>query len=147
MRPEAEGRRWGSGGGGRLLWLIPVGCLGLLVVCGGIAAVVYGVVRTSFRSSEPYQVAVSRAKANPEVVAALGSPIEEGALPSGSIQVSGGSGSADLGIPIHGPNGKATVYVQAEKFAGKWEYRRMVVSLNGREIDLLAEEENPEYDL
>ena len=136
-----------AGGGGKLLWLIPFGCLGVLVVCGGIAAVVYGVVRTSFRSSEPYQVAVARAKANPEVLAALGSPIEEGALPSGSIKVSGASGSADLTIPLHGPNGKATVYVQAEKFAGKWEYRRIVTAVNGREIELLEEPENPELDL
>jgi hypothetical protein len=137
-----------GGGGGKLLWILPIGCLGLLVVCGGLAAVIYGVVRTSFRSSDPYQVAVARAKAHPDVIAALGSPIDEGALPSGSLNVSGGSGSADLSIPIHGPDGKATVSVQAEKFAGKWEYRRIVATLSdGQEIDLLVEPENPEVDL
>lgn len=136
-----------GGGSSKLLWLIPIGCLGLLVVCGGLAAVLYGVVRTSFRSSEPYQVAVARAKAHPDVIAALGTPIEEGALPSGSINVSGTSGTADLSIPIHGPSGKGTVAVQAEKFAGKWEYRRIVATVNGQEIDLLMEPENPEVDL
>lgn len=130
-----------AGGGGRkILWLIPVGCLGVLVLCAGLVGVVYGIVRTSFRASEPYQVAITRAKANPEVTAALGTPLEEGAFPTGSISTSGGSGSANLSIPIRGPNGKGTVYVQAEKFAGAWEYRRIVVTVNGREIDLLADE-------
>jgi hypothetical protein len=123
----------------RWLWILPVGCLGLIVVCAGLVAATYGIVRTSFRSSEPYQVGVSRAKANDEVVAALGTPIEEGAFPMGSIEVNGGSGTADLTIPIHGPDGEGTVYVQAEKFGGSWEYRRIVVEVEGRQIDLLAE--------
>ena len=124
--------------GGKLLWLIPVGCLGLVVVFVVFGAVVYGLVRTAMRSSEPYQVAVARAKANGDVVAALGTPIAEGSLPSGSISTSGGSGSADLSIPIKGPNGKATIHLQATKFAEKWEYRRMVATTTGRDIDLLA---------
>ena len=110
---------------------------------------IYGMVRTAIRSSEPYQVGVARAKANAELVAALGSPIEEGSLPSGSISTSGGSGEANLTIPLKGPKGKATVSVEAKKFAGKWEYTRIVASVNGRAIDLLAEQpaEPPEIDL
>lgn len=118
------------------MWLIAVGCLGALVVFGALAAVVYGLVRTAMRSSEPYQVAVARAKANTELVAALGQPIEEGSLPSGSISTSGGSGAANLTIPIKGPNGKATVFVEAKKFAGTWECTRIVANVNGRAIDL-----------
>lgn len=133
---------------GKLLWLIPVGCLGLVVVCGGLAAVIYGVVRTAIRSSEPYRVAVARASANAELVAAIGTPITEGSLPQGSIKTNGGSGSADLTIPIQGPNGKATIAVQATKFAGTWEYTRMVATVNGRTIDLLVDPPaNPDVDL
>lgn len=137
-----------AGGGRKILWLIPVGCLGLVLVCGGIGAAVYGMVRTAIRSSEPYQVGVARAKENVELIAALGSPIAEGSLPSGSISTSGGSGSADLSIPIRGPNGNATISLQATKFAGTWEYQRIVVTVDGRTIDLLLEAApNPEIDL
>ena len=129
--------------GSKALWLIPAGCLGLVVVCAGFILVILGVVRTSIRASEPYQVAIARAKADAEVTAALGTPIEEGVFPMGSIEVSGGSGRADLTIPIHGPDGKATVYVQAEKFAGAWEYRRLVATIDGREVDLLDDALEP----
>jgi hypothetical protein len=126
-----------GGRASKILWLIPVGCLGALVLCAGTIAVVYGVVRTSFRGSEPYQVAISRAQGNAELVAALGGPIEEGSFPRGSISVSGGSGHADLTIPVSGPSGSATVYVQAQKFGGRWEYQRIVANVDGKEIDLL----------
>lgn len=135
-------------GGGKALWLIPAGCFGLVVVCAGVLAIVYGIVRTSFRSSEPYRVAVARARAHPDVIAALGTPIEEGAFPMGSISTHGASGSADLSIPIKGPNGKGTVYVTAQKFGGRWEIQRMEADAGGRRIDLTEAPPDPaEIDL
>jgi len=59
---------------------------------------------------------------------------------AGSTEVSGGSGKADLTIPVHGPNGKATIYALATKFAGDWQYTKLVVKIDktGDTIDLLA---------
>ncbi len=134
----------GTGGGRKVLWLIPVGCVGLLVLCAGMIAVAYGVVRTSFRNSEPYQVAVSRAQGSAELVAALGGPVEEGSFPRGTISVSGGSGTADLTIPVRGPSGSATVYVQAQKLGGHWEYQRIVADVDGKDGADGAQGANPE---
>ena len=54
---------------------------------------------------------MARARANPEVVAALGEPIESGLLISGSINVEGSGGNVDVSIPISGPKGSGTLYV------------------------------------
>ena len=58
----------------------------------------------------------------------------------GSINVSPGSGDADLSVPISGPKGKGTVYVTAQKTAGTWAYSLMLATVEGSndKIDLLA---------
>ena len=85
-----------------LKWLIPVGCLGSLLVCaGGIGAIVL-IVFGAIKSSDAYTEALERATSNAAVQAALGTPIQAGWFPTGSINTSGSSGSADLAIPISG---------------------------------------------
>ena len=93
------------------------------------------------KSSDVYKTALDRAKANPEVVAALGTPIKDGLFVSGNTHADGASGEANLSIPISGPKGKGTVYVVAEKKAGRWNYSTMEVEVPGRSdrIDLNEE--------
>jgi hypothetical protein len=80
------------------------------------------------------------AQSNRRVAQQLGSPIDEGWLLSGSVNVSDASGDADLSVPISGPKGKGTVYVTAQKSAGRWNYSLMQVAIDGSDekIDLLA---------
>ncbi len=122
-------------------WFVPVGCLTTLLVCAGGLALFLIFIFSKIKSSEVYKEAVLRAKASEEVQAVLGTPIEEGFLVSGNIQVNDLSGQADLAIPISGPKGAATLYVEAEKSAGKWEFSTLMVALEGAatKIDLLAE--------
>jgi hypothetical protein len=121
-------------------WVVPMGCLsmvGLIVLfVAGIVLIVFG----AMKSSDAYKTAVARAKANPEVVAALGTPIEEGMFVSGKTNVEGSSGEADLTIPISGPKGKAKIYAIATKHAGRWSYSTLTVEIAGREerIDLIG---------
>ena len=70
---------------------------------------------------------------------ALGTPIEEGLLVMGNINVTGSSGEADLAIPIAGPESEGTIYAVAEKSAGKWAYSILEVEVKttGERIDLL----------
>ncbi len=115
------------------MWFVPTGCLAMLVLfavfIGGIVMLVFG----AMKSSDAYKSAVARAKASPEVVAALGTPIEEGLFVSGKVNVEGSSGEADLTIPISGPNGKAKVYAVATKRAGRWTYSTLEVAIDGRD--------------
>lgn len=97
------------------------------------------VVFGTIKSSEVYQQALDTAGRHPQVVAALGEPIEPGWFPGGSIEVSGSAGRADLSIPISGPNGSGTIYAVAYKEAGQWLFNRLEVAVEGRpdRIELL----------
>jgi hypothetical protein len=114
-------------------WLAAGGCLLLLATVGLFVGGIFLVVSASMKSSEPYQVALEAARRHPEVVEALGEPIEPGLLPTGSIETSGPGGSADLAIPISGPKGAATVYVSARKTAGRWQLDVLEAAIDGRE--------------
>ena len=100
-----------------------------------IVYLIFGLVK----SSETYKQAVAKAKTNSAVMEALGSPIKEGFLFAGNINISGSSGEADLAIPISGPKGKATIYAVATRSAGIWTFSRLEVAIreSGERIDLL----------
>jgi hypothetical protein len=91
------------------------------------------------KSTDVYEEASARAKANSAVIDALGSPITEGFIVSGNTNVNGASGEANLSIPISGPNGKGTIYVAASKSLGRWNYSGLVVEIgkSHQRIDLL----------
>ena len=129
QRKSWLGRNW--------KWLLLVTFLGMVVFAGGIFALIMG----GMRSSDVAQAVVARAQANPAVVQRLGAGIDEGWMMSGSINVAaGGSGDADLAVPISGPKGSGTVYVTARKVAGAWDYSQMIAAIegSGEKIDLLA---------
>jgi hypothetical protein len=120
-------------------WFVPTGCcLTPLVLGGAFLAFVGLVVFGALKQSDAYKMAVARAKADSRVVAALGSPISEGWYLSGTTNVNGASGDADLSIPISGPKGKGTIYAVATKSAGEWTYSKLVVKIGstGESIDL-----------
>lgn len=120
-------------------WIVPVGCLGALILIVGLGAMIVYLVFGFVKSSETYKQAVAKARTNSAVIEALGSPLKEGLLVAGSINISGSSGEADLAIPISGPKGKAILYAVATKSAGKWTLTTLELSIkaSGERIDIL----------
>ena len=120
-------------------WFVPLGCftvtLLFLVFVGSILVIVF----SAMKSSDVYREAFARAKADPAVVEALGSPIKDGFLLSGNTNVNGASGESNLAIPISGPKGKGTIYVSANKSLGQWNCSGLVVEVRQthQRIDLL----------
>ena len=113
----------------------------LAVFAGSIMFLVFGAVK----STDVYQTAVARAKADLRVRAALGDDVHQGMFLSGNTNVNGASGQADLSIPISGSKGKGTIYVVATKSAGEWNYSQLVVKTEGGEtINLAASEKKDE---
>ncbi|QDH68725.1 cytochrome c oxidase assembly factor Coa1 family protein [Marilutibacter alkalisoli] len=119
-------------------WFVPVLGIGLLALVAAAVFAMLSLISGVFRSSEPYRHAVAMAQASPEVVAALGEPIETGFMPTGTFNVDNDRGEADLSIGLHGPRGKATVYVEATRERKRWSYRTLLVALDDRDVDLLA---------
>ncbi|WP_369942254.1 cytochrome c oxidase assembly factor Coa1 family protein [Xanthomonas medicagonis] len=122
-------------------WAVPLLALllgALLLV--SIAVFVVGIASVT-KSSEPYRIGLVGAKVDPRVVAALGEPIEDGIMPSGSISTSNGSGSAKLNVSLHGSRGNGTLYIEAERHAGEWHYTTLkVVPDAGEAISLLHDD-------
>jgi hypothetical protein len=106
-----------------------------LAFIGSIVAIVF----SAMKSTNVYREALARAKADPAVIEALGSPIKDGFLVSGNTSVNGASGESNLAIPISGPKGKGTIYVSANKSLGQWNYSGLVVEVGEthKRIDLL----------
>ena len=126
-------------------WVV-LGCVGLIVIVAlaiwGFVALIMG----SLKQSDAYKEALAAVRADAAAVEALGEPIEPGFFLSGSVNVSGPSGDAELSIPLHGPRGKGKLYLEATKRAGRWEYSllELAVTRGGggggqdERIDLLA---------
>lgn len=127
-----------SGGRSWIKW-VAAGC-GCLLVLGALAAValvvgVFGIIK----SSDVYEDAVARARSHPAATAALGEPIETGWYVMGSVETSGPGGEASLSVPLEGPRGEGTLYVEATKRAGAWTYQTLELAVEGGDrIDLLA---------
>lgn len=122
-------------------WIV-LGCSGLIVVAVLVVAGVVSLVMGAVKKSGAFQEALERARVHPAAVAALGEPIEPGFFVSGSVNVEGPSGQAELAIPLHGPLGKGTLYVEASKRADRWEFALLELDVAGQEarIHLLAQE-------
>jgi Cytochrome oxidase complex assembly protein 1 len=120
-------------------WFVPLGCFSVallfLVFVGSILVIVF----SAMKSTDVYRNALGRAKTDPAVIEALGSPIKDGFLVSGNTNVNGASGESNLAIPISGPKGKGTIYVSANKSLGRWNYSGLVVEVGQthERIDLL----------
>jgi len=108
---------------------VPLGCftvalLFLVFVSSGLV-----IVFSAIKSTNVYKEALARAKADPAVIEALGSPIKDGFLVSGNTNVNGASGESNLAIAISGPKAKGTIYLSANKSLGQWNYSGLVLEV------------------
>lgn len=111
---------------------------GLLVACGFLMIIFIGgiimAVMTMIKKSEPYQVAMGKVQQDEQIIQYLGEPIEPGWFITGNIKLSNDSGNANIQIPISGSHGAGTLYVEAEKEFGKWDYKRVVCHIKSKDM-------------
>ena len=140
--PQAKGNWWTR----NWKWVVPAGCLVILAQFAVFMMSIFLIIMGAMKSTDIYKDVVAKAKANPAVIEALGSPIKEGLFVSGNTNVNGPSGESNLAIPIYGPKGKATIYLKAERTLGRWHYSDLVVEIEAtkQRIDLLKEPERSE---
>jgi Cytochrome oxidase complex assembly protein 1 len=120
-------------------WFVPLGCFTVALLFLAFIGSILVIVFSAMKSTDVYKGALARAKPDPAVIEALGSPIRDGFLVSGNTNVNGASGESNLAIPISGPKGKGTIYVSANKSLGHWNYSGLVVEVGQthERIDLL----------
>jgi hypothetical protein len=120
-------------------WFVPVGCFSIVLLFIAFVGSVVLIVFNAVKSTDVYKDALTRAKAHPAVIEALGSPVTDGFLVSGNTNVNGASGETNLSIPVSGPKGKGTIYVAATKSLGRWNYSGLTfeIAKTHQRIDLL----------
>jgi len=131
LAPQYEASQQRSWLGRNWRWLLSL-VVGLALV--GSALSVF-----AFNHADATKLAMATARSNPALVQRLGEPIENGWFIGGSIEVTPGSGRADLAIPISGPRGRGTLYALAVKEAGVWRLTLLKFSLDAdaTRLDLL----------
>ncbi len=114
-------------------WMLPVGCLCLIL--GGVAlfAGIFFVAMSAIRSSDVYKGALGAAQAHPAAIDRLGEPIKDGWLVKGNVRVDAGGGNASLEIPVSGPKKSGTLLVRAVSPDGTWMYERLDLAVEGGE--------------
>jgi hypothetical protein len=120
-------------------WLLGVGCLGMVTCCGLFGAVTWFTAQKVIQGSPVFAEAIAKANSNPDVTAALGHPVTPGGMVQGEVKDSGGTGSASLTLPIEGPKGKGTLYVEATKSGNEWKFTSLKADVGGPQVDLLAQ--------
>jgi len=119
-------------------WFVPTLVAGLLALFGGCIFGLFSLIMGAMKGSDIYQDALARARTDATVQAELGTPIEDGWMPSGKVSYRNAGGSADLTIQLKGPKGEATLYVVASRAAARWRYATLrVVTRGGRTIELV----------
>ncbi len=123
------------------IWgIVGVSVFLLCFILGGVMGLgIVGTVFTVIKESEPYKIGLQRAQQSPQLKEALGEPIKDNWWVSGETEMSNGEADCKLQIPILGPKGTGTVYVDGEKHAGgDWQFSRLTAKPDngGQEIDL-----------
>ncbi len=118
----------------RKIWGIAgCGCLAIaLLVAVTVGAIFWGVSK-SLKGPAPYRESIEAVNANPEAIAALGSPIKPGILPSGHVHISNGEGEIDYKISVSGPKGRGSIRVVGKKpaSASEWIYETWQLDVLG----------------
>jgi len=109
-------------------WFVPIF---VVVAIASFVFALFSVLEYSFRASDPYNFALKRASASPEVTAKMGSPLQVGWLVSGQIHLNNSDGEAAFSIPISGPLGRGRIVIEGKKHAGRWTYQTLEVDITG----------------
>jgi hypothetical protein len=114
------------------MWVIPVGCLLPVIVCGGVITGFVFLALQGVKKIDVYQQSVGLALSNGQVMDALGAPVEPGMPSRFQYRLNGGAGSANFAIPLNGSRASGTLFVEADRVNGSWNYKLLEVELPGR---------------
>ena len=133
---SAEEKNWGQR---NWKWFVPLVVLLTIGAFVGMALAFVSLIFGMMTSSTPYTVALQAAQQHALVQQGLGTPIEAGYLITGTIEENSNTGKADFQIPIHGPAGEGTIYLNGKKSAGQWHFTQLIVVIkaDSQRINLL----------
>ena len=121
-------------------WVVPLGgCLtGIVLVAILISSLYFGVTEL-MEGSEPYEHAIELINNDEELLELLGTPIEKTGMGQSNMNWVNGTKSAKMVIPIAGPKGSGTLYINATGKGDTWDYHEIRVEVAEKEVNFLDE--------
>ena len=121
-------------------WLAGLGGLALLMAFSLLTLQGMKWVYRRVKESEGYRVALATVRADQRVVAALGEPIEDEDVVTGSFTNGTNMHFVFATVPLKGPKGRATMTLNATKTDGLWQFNALsvIVQSTHQVIDLRA---------
>lgn len=86
----------------------------------------------AFKTSDAYQASLAFIRNDSRAVAALGEPIKDGLVPSGTPQRSGNFGKAEIVIELEGPRASGSAKVVSHRDGARWVVDTAQLVVNGR---------------
>ncbi|MBN2021819.1 MAG: hypothetical protein JW809_03415 [Pirellulales bacterium] len=119
-------------------WVLLLGLVGVVVVCGGLCTGVFFAGLATVKDSPPYQMTLDRVRAEPRVVQRLGEPIEDDFMPTqADVDERPNGGTARLRFGVSGPKGAAEVSSESRMIGDTWGLVRVEVTFeDGERITL-----------
>ncbi|WP_350286476.1 cytochrome c oxidase assembly factor Coa1 family protein [uncultured Croceitalea sp.] len=119
-------------------WVVPLGgCLTVIVFAIVLFTSIYFGVTKIMEDSKPYVHAFELINNDEQLIELLGSPIAKDGAVQGNIDWINGNKSAQMSIPISGPKGSGTLFINATGKGETWNYHEIRVEINEQEINLL----------
>lgn len=117
-------------------WAIYGIIIWVVVIVGSVGT--FASVPYLLKRSEAYQISLQMIRADDRVRAALGDPIETGFWTFGKVNIeAGGTGSANLVIPVTGSKESGSVTSYAIRSGGQWDLRLLLVKVHGSESQIV----------
>lgn len=140
---QAEGGRSTSTKKIVLIVLAVVG-VGFLLLVGLVVGLVFFVFNL-VQSSEPYERSFEAVRTHEPLIEVIGEPIEAGWMTNGSYDSRPNGSTLEATYSVEGPDGSATVWVDAIERGGEWQYRTLEVQPEGgQRMNLLPLEASTE---
>lgn len=107
-----------------LIWILPIGCLGLLIVCGGGGAYFAYWAYNFGVNNEAVVKAKEAVMSSDEVKALLGEPIEIGVPTNADSVQNGNTVSIQYAFPVKGGVKNGTMHLKAAMDGKTWKWSR-----------------------
>jgi len=120
-------------------WVVPVsGCFTFILLLVIFATSLFFGITGAFEDSQPYEYALEQINTDEDLIKALGSPIVKDGYINGSFNNVNGKKSASLVVPVAGPKGTGTLYIEATGKENNWIYHLIRVEIeNSYTFDIL----------
>lgn len=123
-------------------WVIPLsGCLTFIILFIIFIGSIFYSVSSAFEEIQPYEYALEKINQDQEITDELGTPIKKDGFISSDYSNDNGKKTTKLVVPVSGPKGSGTLFIEASGDGDNWIYDVIRIEIKDNEnIDLLEKE-------